>query len=96
MEWNAVICSSDYAELARACLISSNAHDDETLTAELISAIGSLCAEMNIPNGFSEFGLSEKHFGFIIKNCRSNSMKNNPQQMSDEDVIRILRSLMET
>ncbi len=96
MEWNAPVCAADYAEIAKTCLTSANPDDnDETLTEKLISAISSLCDEMNIPKGFSGFGLKKEHFNFIVKNCRSNSMKCNPRPMTDEDVIRLLENLTE-
>lgn len=95
MEFNSPVAAPEYAELARICLPSVNPSDfDETLSEEFIEAIGSLCAEIDIPEDFSEYGLKEDHFDFILENCRSNSMKTNPRPMSDEDVINLLRGLL--
>ena len=43
---------------------------------------------------FREYGLKEEHFPFIIKNCRSASMKSNPREMSDEQVLELLKKLI--
>jgi alcohol dehydrogenase class IV len=92
MEWNASVCSGDYAKLAKACGIQGDG--DAALTEELISAIGSLCREMLIPESFVAFGLNEDHFKFFVKNCRSRSMECNPRPMSDDDVVALLKSMV--
>ena len=92
MEWNASVCSGDYAKLAKACGIQGNG--EAALTDELISAIGYLCREMLIPESFVDFGLNEDHFEFIVKNCRSRSMECNPRPMSDDDVVALLKSMV--
>jgi alcohol dehydrogenase class IV len=92
MEWNASVCSGDYAKLAKACGIQGNG--EAALTDELISAIGSLCREMLIPESFVDFGLNKDHFEFIVKNCRSRSMECNPRPMSDDDVVALLKSMV--
>jgi len=94
MEWNARVCSDDYAKLAKACGLEEDEDDNCTLTDKLISGIGSLCEEMSIPESFVGFGLAEEHFSFIVKNCRSRSMECNPRPMSDEDILKFLEKLM--
>lgn len=95
MEFNAPVCSQEYADLGRLCLDCVNPEDfDETLSFQFIDAIGDLCDELDIPDDFSGFGLKKDHFDFIVKNCRSNSMNTNPREMSDEDVISLLESLI--
>ncbi len=47
-----------------------------------------------LPSDFKKYGLAEKHFDFIVKNCRSGSMRSNPRELSDDDVRSILREVM--
>ena len=53
-----------------------------------------LCTRLDIPGDFRAEGLGRSHFGFIVDNCRSNSMKGNPVHMPDEDVIELLEKLI--
>lgn len=46
-----------------------------------------------LPADFREYGLNKEHYDFIIRNCRSGSMKCNPVHFSDEDVASILDAL---
>ena len=43
-----------------------------------------------LPGNFREYGLKKEHYDFIIRNCRSGSMKCNPVDLSDSDVAAIL------
>ena len=85
--WNLSACRDEYAAIARACGFGSTAEDFLNGTLEL-------CRELEVPAGFSEYGLNESHFDFIVKNCRSASMKQNPRPMSDDDVRSLLKSLL--
>jgi alcohol dehydrogenase class IV len=59
-----------------------------------VDVVGKLCTALGIPGGFTSYGLAPQHFNFIVKNCRSNSMRNNPRPMSDNDVISMLEELL--
>jgi 1,3-propanediol dehydrogenase len=85
MRWNEPVCGKSYNELAEACRLK----DAKALIAEIVK----LCKLMNIPDNLKEVGLKEKHFPFILKNCRSNSMRCNPREISDKEVIKILKSM---
>lgn len=87
LKWNQPECETEYAELAKAC--NANSAD------EFMKNTSSLCSRLEIPEGFRNNGLEEKHFEFILKNCRSNSMKTNPRQMEDNDIISLLNKLAE-
>jgi alcohol dehydrogenase class IV len=85
LEWNMPKCRERYSDLATAC---------ETNSPEgFIQAVAELRRKTDTASDFKKFGLSNAHFDFIIKNCRSNSMKSNPRPMSDKDVIRILEEV---
>ena len=59
----------------------------------LISEIAQLAADMEIPLNFNGY-LKREDFPFIIKNCRSGSMKCNPVALADEDIEKLLESLL--
>ena len=46
-----------------------------------------------LPCNFREYSLKPEHYDFIIRNCRSGSMKCNPVELSDRDVAAILDEL---
>ncbi len=60
----------------------------------LIEAIEAMRRQLGLPSDFSGYGLQRKHFDFIVKNCRSGSMKSNPRDLSDAEVIAILEELI--
>ena len=47
-----------------------------------------------LPDNFRAYGLRREHFPFIIKNCRSGSMKCNPVDLSDAAVESILSEVL--
>ena len=66
-----------------------------------ISTVHSFCAALlrdyahvlELPADFKAYGLAPEHYDFIVRNCRSGSMKCNPRDLSDDDVRRILEEL---
>jgi alcohol dehydrogenase class IV len=82
LKWNYPVCKKELAQLAYALCVN-----------DFIENVEELCCELNMPANFRDYGLKEEHFDFIVKNCRSGSMRSNPREMSDDDVINLLRSL---
>ena len=66
-------------------------HPDAAL---FIAAMRELSLGLGVPGDLRDYGLAEEHLPFIVANCRSNSMKNNPEPMSDEQVVTLLRGLL--
>ena len=89
-QFNLNACSRLFCELARAFL-PKEPHPDAAL---FIAAMRELSLGLGVPDHLRGYGLAEEHLPFIVANCRSNSMKNNPEPMSDEQVVTLLRSLM--
>lgn len=85
--WNMSACADEYASIARGCGLGDTASD-------FLEACRGLCKKLEISGNFSEYGLNESHFDFIVKNCRSASMKLNPRPMSDGDVRALLGKLV--
>ena len=59
-----------------------------------IEQIENLCKSLGIPDNFREFGISSDIFPFILKNCRSGSMRSNPRHLEDTEILNILESLL--
>ena len=89
-QFNMNACGRLYAELAHAFLPKEPRPD----AALFIAAMRELSHGLGVPHHLRDYGLAEKHLPFIVANCRSNSMKNNPEPMSDEQVVALLRGLM--
>ena len=89
-QFNMNACGRLYGELAHAFL-PKEPHPD---TALFIAAMRELSLGLGVPDHLRDYGLSEEHLPFIVANCRSNSMKNNPEPMSDEQVVELLRGLI--
>ena len=86
LRWNLAVCEEQLQELAAACGIDS--------ATDFIDALENIRHNIGIPDNFSSYGLDYKHFGFIVQNCRSGSMKSNPRAMSDLEVETFLKKCM--
>jgi len=89
-QFNMNACGRLYAELARAFLPKEPRPD----AALFIAAMRELSFGLGVPDNLRDYGLAEEHLPFIVANCRSNSMKNNPEPMSDAQAEALLRTLM--
>ena len=89
-QFNMNACGCLYGDLAHAFL-PKEPHPDAAL---FIAAMRELSLGLGVPDHLREYGLAEEHLPFIVANCRSNSMKNNPEPMSDAQAETLLRSLM--
>ncbi len=89
-QFNLNACSRLFGELARGFLPKEPRPD----AALFIAAMRELSLGLGVPDHLRGYGLAEEHLPFIVANCRSNSMKNNPEPMSDEQVVELLRGLM--
>ena len=87
LEFNMQACADLYADLADRTFIGSDARS-------FIRAAGDLAEKLNVPENLRSFALHRSDFDFIIKNCRSASMKQNPREMTDRDVEQILEKML--
>lgn len=85
LEFNARVSRERLKDLAQAVGLS---------TAEaFVEQIARLVRELDVPQTFAYAGLQEEHFDFIVEHCRSNSMRCNPREMSDDQVRELLVKL---
>ena len=87
VQWNLPLCKVQYGEIARKCGFGHTADD-------FLSVCLDLCRKTGVKAGFHDYGLNGSHFDFIVKNCRSASMKLNPRPMSDDEVRDMLKGLV--
>lgn len=85
-EYNLPAAEVEYAAMARAVGLNS--------ARDFTDAAKRLASELNVPENFRGYGMTREHFPFILKNCRSASMKSNPRFMPDEDVLALLEKLI--
>ena len=88
-QFNMNACGRLYCELAHAFQPKEPRPD----AALFIAAMRELSHGLGVPDHLRDYGLAEEHLPFIVANCRSNSMKNNPEPMSDEQAETLLRGL---
>ena len=87
VKWNLPCCEEKYAQMAQVCNFGKTGEDFLNGAVRLAESVGTA-------RNFRAYGLERKHFPFIVKNCRSASMKSNPREMSDEEVISLLEGLL--
>ncbi|MBO4302965.1 MAG: iron-containing alcohol dehydrogenase [Lentisphaeria bacterium] len=87
VKWNLPCCEEKYARMAEVC------HFGNSAEAFLDGALH-LAESVGVGRNFRSYGLRREHFPFIVKNCRSSSMKSNPRSMSDEEVALLLEGLL--
>jgi len=85
--FNEPVCGGLFCELASAIKA------DDISSSGFLNKLQSLAESVGTPCDFKSYGLSPEHYPFIIANCRSASMKNNPRFMSDAEVEAILCAL---
>ncbi|MCP3964980.1 MAG: iron-containing alcohol dehydrogenase [Lentisphaerae bacterium] len=85
LRWNLQVCEKELTELANLC--------DLPDAKIFIDKVETLCRCLSIPTGFKDFGLNKSHYDFILKNCRSGSMRSNPRHLEDSEIIQILETL---
>lgn len=87
LEWNLPACQESMDILARNIGLQQ--------ATVLLDQVKKLLQTLQIPDNFAAFGLTTKDFPYIVKNCRSGSMKANPRPMSDAEVEQLLQKLAE-
>jgi alcohol dehydrogenase class IV len=78
-------CKSSMLELAQICGFDS--------ANDFIAGISGIQKELGVPTTLERYGFNEEYFGFILKNCRSNSMQKNPRKFNNPEIREILRGL---
>ncbi|MDD4097680.1 MAG: iron-containing alcohol dehydrogenase [Lentisphaeria bacterium] len=85
MAWNLPVAAADFHRLAVAAGLAN--------ATALLRAVDDLGETLRIPRDFSGWGMTTSDNDYVIRNCRSGSMKANPRPMSDDDVAAMLARL---
>ena len=85
LRWNAAVCQDDLTRLAEICGGAD--------ASGFIEEVTDLCRRLGIPPDFAGFGLDRVDPRYVLRNCRSGSMKCTPRPMSDADIEALLRRL---
>ena len=86
LKWNLPAAGEKISHLARRLNFGTS--------AEFIDAVAALRSKCGLPENFKDWSLTAKDFPFVVKNCRSGSMKSNPRPFSDEEVCSFLEKLI--
>jgi len=60
----------------------------------LLSAIDRLAAAIGVPRCLSELGVRREQLADLVAGSRGNSMNGNPVQLSDDELSRLLESVL--
>lgn len=93
MEMNWAYNKEKYANIA-VLMGEDGTRDKEYLAQKSVELIFELNRRLNIPENFSEYGFKEEDFSVIIKECKSGSLRNNPRDLDDEDLLQLLRKVV--
>ncbi|HQU47472.1 MAG TPA: iron-containing alcohol dehydrogenase [Pirellulales bacterium] len=90
---NRPLCETDLAELARGALRGTWRSDADAADA-LLAAIDHLAAAVGVPRRLSELGVRREQIADLVAGSRGNSMNGNPVQLSDDELSRLLESVL--
>lgn len=93
MRVNAETSRRELAELAR--VITCREWPDERAAAEAaVERIEVICRGIGIPERLSQLGVAAGQIADLVRDSRGNSMSGNPRELSDEELHRILESVL--
>lgn len=85
LAWNLPSCRPALQALAESMSCSG--------AEALLEKVQALTEQLQVPGNFRAAGLTPAVFDYVVKNCRSGSMRSNPRPMSDDEVIALLQKL---
>ena len=86
LKWNFPVACKNMELLAKRLNCTSG--------TSLMDDIALLRRKCGLPENFKSWNLEREDFPFVVKNCRSGSMKSNPREFSDEEVCLLLEKLI--
>ncbi|MBQ9754139.1 MAG: iron-containing alcohol dehydrogenase [Lentisphaeria bacterium] len=86
LKWNLPVVHEKMLQLSRRL--------DCGTPEQFIDAVAALRCKCGLPENFKDWSLAAADFPFVVKNCRSGSMKSNPRPFSDEEVAALLEKLI--
>ncbi|MDR1483517.1 MAG: iron-containing alcohol dehydrogenase [Planctomycetaceae bacterium] len=90
---NADVCKERYGRLGRLILRLDQNTPDEIATNRLIECVESLCDQLGTPRKLSDLNIDQNMIPIIAKNSKGSSMSGNPKNLSEQEIIEILKSI---
>jgi alcohol dehydrogenase len=94
MEFNALVCRSDYAEIAQAFGATREGMNERQQCEAGIDAVRQLLADIGLPNSFAEFGLRVDDFSELADAALQDiCIVANPRSVAKADIVKILQQV---
>lgn len=93
MRWNALACKQRFIDIAQLLnLVTMNKSSDEVI-ASVLNAIEALCRQVEIPARLRDFNIPEDELSLLASEASkvTRLLKNNPRELSVEDIEAIYR-----
>ncbi len=94
MEFNALVCRSEYAEIAEALGTAREGMNERQQCEAGIAAVRQLTADIGLPDSFEEFGLRVEDMSALADAALEDiCIKTNPRSVEKEDIVQLLRQV---
>jgi alcohol dehydrogenase class IV len=90
---NADVCKERYGRLGRLILKLDQNVPHDIATKKLIEHVESLCDQLGTPRKLSDLNIEQKMIPIIAQNAKGSSMAGNPRNLSEQEIIEILKSI---
>jgi len=92
MEFNALVCRSEYAEIAQALGAAREGMSERQQCQAGIAAITQLTADIGLPFSFADFGLQVEDIGALADAALQDiCIETNPRCVGKTDIVQLLR-----
>ncbi len=91
---NLLVREVELAQLAAVVTPGVDYGSTQAAAEGTIVAIEELCGELKIPQKLSEVGVLEQDIPPLVRNSHGNSFRNNPREVSDEELTDLLGAML--
>lgn len=97
MEFNALVCRSEYAEIARAMGVTRENMDVRQQAQAGIAAVRQLADDIGLPDSFADFGLHVEDISPLADAALQDiCIATNPRSVEKTDIVNLLRQVAST
>lgn len=97
MEFNALVCRSEYADIAKAMGVTRESMNVRQQAQSGIAAIRQLANDIGLPSSFAEFGLRVEDIGPLADAALQDiCITTNPRSVEKSDIVNLLRQVAST
>ena len=92
MEFNALVCRSEYADIAQALGVAREGMTERQQCDASIAAVRQLLADMGLPDSLAEFGARVEDFNELANEALQDiCIDTNPRSVAKADIIQLLQ-----